>query len=275
MAAAPAPAPAPPPIHAYASEPAAPVRGYAHEPAPEPLRPYGGHESPPAITLSPRLREKLERAQVDESEDDANGPGLRRMILIGVAALVLVGGIVAYRFAVWPPLNNGVDAVLGRAPVTPATTTAPVTNPAAVTPVVPPTSDATPPPAAATTSPSPAPTRPAEPTTPTTATTTPARTTSPAPRPATTARATPAASYGLQVGTFLFEDVATAESAKLATSTGLRGRVEPVRDGSETTFRLVLGRFTSRASAERTASDLIGRGLVDEARVVTVGGATP
>jgi hypothetical protein len=77
------------------------------------------------------------------------------------------------------------------------------------------------------------------------------------------------------VGTYLFEDVAAAERTKLASSTGLTGRLQTVRDGSETMFRLVLGSFDTRIVAERTASDLIARGLVDEARVVVVGSEAP
>jgi cell division protein FtsN len=47
-----------------------------------------------------------------------------------------------------------------------------------------------------------------------------------------------------------------------------------VTEGENTEYRLVLGSFDSRKSAERAASTLIERGLVDEARVVPLSSTT-
>jgi len=80
--------------------------------------------------------------------------------------------------------------------------------------------------------------------------------------------------FGIAVGTYLFEDRAEEERVKLSASTSLPARVITVTETDETVYRLVLGSFDSRKSAERTASSLIERGLVDEARVVPLSSTT-
>jgi cell division septation protein DedD len=80
--------------------------------------------------------------------------------------------------------------------------------------------------------------------------------------------------FGIAVGTYLEEDRAKEEGVKLTASTKLPARVETVTENESTMYRLVLGSFESRKQAEKTASTLIERGLVDEARVVPLGSAT-
>jgi len=70
------------------------------------------------------------------------------------------------------------------------------------------------------------------------------------------------------------EDRANAERTKLVASTSLPARVVPVTENDVTMYRIVMGSFESKQKAERTASSLIERGLVDEARVVPLNAAT-
>ena len=95
-------------------------------------------------------------------------------------------------------------------------------------------------------------------------------------RPKTPPVAKPAATagpYGLAVGTYLDQDRAKEISVRLSSQTQLRSRVVSVQDGSSSVYRLVLGTYESPTAAERAASDLIARGLVNEARVVPIASA--
>lgn len=98
----------------------------------------------------------------------------------------------------------------------------------------------------------------------------------PAPAAAAPAVAAPAAApssvFGIGVAAFLDRDRAEAERARLSGATGLEANIYPFRDGTTTMYRLVLGRFTSNAAAERKANDLMQKDLVREARVMVVGG---
>jgi cell division septation protein DedD len=73
------------------------------------------------------------------------------------------------------------------------------------------------------------------------------------------------ASFGIQVGTYLFEDRAKEVLAELSTSAAVTGRVVPGSDGS---FAVVLGPFDSRSAAESKGSALLESGAVRESRVV-------
>lgn len=94
----------------------------------------------------------------------------------------------------------------------------------------------------------------------------------PAPAAAATPTAAPSSVFGIGVAAFLDRDRAEAERTRLAGATGLEANIYPFRDGTTTMYRLVLGRFTSNAAAERKANDLMQRDLVREARVMVVGG---
>lgn len=83
-----------------------------------------------------------------------------------------------------------------------------------------------------------------------------------APPPADTRR------YGLIVGEFMDEARANEVKDQLAGSTSLPGRVVSVDNGNA--FRVILGAFEGRAAAEKAASDLSGKGLVNEARVTVL-----
>jgi cell division septation protein DedD len=100
------------------------------------------------------------------------------------------------------------------------------------------------------------------------------------PKPAAATKPKPAAvrsRFGLSVATFLNEDRAIEERGRLASSTGLAARVVPVHqdDDSVSSYSIVIGAYPSRDAAERAASNLIQRGLVDEARVVAAGAPAP
>jgi len=86
--------------------------------------------------------------------------------------------------------------------------------------------------------------------------------------PKRTETATPTRSFAVAVGRFLDEGRAEAERSRLTTTTGMAASVRTVTADSVSRFELVLGLFRSHDAAERAASDLISRGLVDEARVV-------
>uniref|UniRef100_A0A832I3G2 SPOR domain-containing protein n=1 Tax=Eiseniibacteriota bacterium TaxID=2212470 RepID=A0A832I3G2_UNCEI len=87
--------------------------------------------------------------------------------------------------------------------------------------------------------------------------------------PAATTPAAPARLWGIAVATFLAEERAGVERDKLAASTGLPARVAPVTEAGDVSYRVILGAFPDRAAADRAASDLIEKGLIDEARVLS------
>lgn len=80
----------------------------------------------------------------------------------------------------------------------------------------------------------------------------------------------PAQSFGIAVGTYLNEGRANAERTRLGESTKLDTRVVTVAEDTVSMYRVVVGTYGDRTSAERAASDLVQRGLVLEARVVAV-----
>ncbi|HTK31582.1 MAG TPA: AAA family ATPase [Candidatus Saccharimonadaceae bacterium] len=245
--------------------------------------------------LPPRLREKLDQG-VDFDDDVEEGGGVPRWLLVaGGVAVVVVAAILFFRFG--PTSRSGVSHVT----VTPATTPPPpppasnrapipatggnapappsaAAKPAGSTPSATPSAAK---PAAVTSASKPAPSSSGVSTTTAQknpgASPVPVRPATAAAAPATTAHkpafATPkpvasTRSYGLAVGTFLNEDRANQERDKLAASSGQSVRVSSVTEDGGQVFQLVLGAYSDRASAEKAASDLIRRGLVDEARVV-------
>jgi septal ring-binding cell division protein DamX len=79
------------------------------------------------------------------------------------------------------------------------------------------------------------------------------------------APAAPKGPFGIDVGSYLAEDRATSEQARLTAATGLAGRVVTEADGS---FHVVLGSFASRAGAEKASDPLLAKNLVNQALVV-------
>jgi general secretion pathway protein A len=81
--------------------------------------------------------------------------------------------------------------------------------------------------------------------------------------------------FGIAVGTYLDEARANAVRTSLTESTRLPSRIVTVAEDSVSIYRVVMGSFEDRASAEQAASDLIRRGLVDETRVIPLARTTP
>jgi Mrp family chromosome partitioning ATPase len=89
-----------------------------------------------------------------------------------------------------------------------------------------------------------------------------------APAGASTAR------FTIAVGTFLEKERADSERLKIRAITPLNASVLRVSDGGDYSYRVVVGKFTSRAAAEKAASDLMGTGKVREAMVLPATAAT-
>jgi len=73
---------------------------------------------------------------------------------------------------------------------------------------------------------------------------------------------------GLEVGTYLDADRAHLECERLAAESGLRAWVVTSREYGATSYRVVLGVFRTEDRAQSSATTLLERGLVSEARVV-------
>jgi type II secretory pathway predicted ATPase ExeA len=83
---------------------------------------------------------------------------------------------------------------------------------------------------------------------------------------------------GIEAARYLDSERAEAERTLLAETTGLSVRVIQGTDGGAPVYRVVVGSFGSRKRAQAAMNDLVDRGLVDEARLVTLpesGSATP
>lgn len=74
--------------------------------------------------------------------------------------------------------------------------------------------------------------------------------------------------FGLDVGSFLAEDRATSELARLSAATGLKGRVVTRNEDGGDVYHIVLGSFPTRGAADRRAESLVGRSLVNQAQSV-------
>ena len=254
-------------------------------PSPRGARPE--FEAPRAAmsSLPPTLRRKLEF--IDEEEEARPNGLIRWLVIAGVALVVIViGVIVARNFsgrgaartpAVTPVQNPRVTAPADTVPrptTAPGSATTPAsgvsgtratspTGSSAARPTMPTTTRTTPAPAPAPTATRPAPGRSVPATIPAT---TPTTTTERASRPRQEA---PSQNYIIAVGTFLDEARANQERDKLGAATGLAARVQTVTEGGDQVYRVVLGSYRDRASAERAAGRLIEAGSVDEARIIT------
>ena len=98
-------------------------------------------------------------------------------------------------------------------------------------------------------------------------------------RPAVTSPANPLAAEapppkpvrrGIEASRYLDSERAQAERTLLAETTGYSVRVIEGTDGGAPIYRVVVGSFGSRKKAQAAMSDLVDRGLVEEARLVTL-----
>jgi len=260
--------------------PAAPPRTAAPDriaPHPTDPKPAGYTPSP---YISPRLRDKLMSTDTSTTDDDElevkkGGGALVWVLGIGaIVAIAVVGFLVMRNNAEKPAAPAATQAPVEPVP-TPTDSAALATTPAATGTTTPP-AGATAAPHGATTAPTAA------------ATTPPATTPKPAATPsatkpagaaagataaagaATAAAPAPPRKYGIEVGRFLNEERATSEKDRLATATGLEGRVLTAKEDGEDVWRVVLGSFDGRAPADKAANDLIGKGSVGQAVVVAL-----
>lgn len=80
-------------------------------------------------------------------------------------------------------------------------------------------------------------------------------------------RAAPAAKFGLEVATFIFEERARVERDRLA-SAGLRARVVTTLEYGSRVYRVVISGYPHPAAAERAADSLLANAVILQARVV-------
>lgn len=76
--------------------------------------------------------------------------------------------------------------------------------------------------------------------------------------------------FGLDVGTFLAEERATSELARLSAATGMKGKVITRNEDGGDAYHVVLGSFATRAIADKRAESLVGRSLVNQAQSVSL-----
>ena len=275
-------APAPP----RAVEPPRPVVPQRPAEPPRPVEPPHAAEPPraiepprPAPPLSVVEREPAREPRgplrptpntvEDVDDDDASTTTIKWLIgLVAVVGLV-IGGVLLVRFGPW-------SGKPGNAAATPPTSTpAESTGSAAEARATPvpllPQAHPPAPAASATASPRPIvapPPHPAAPKKPPAAVVAPTVAKKVSPDTAHAPSAMPSRIFGVAVASFLDQGRAEAERGRLAASTKMSAQVRTVVADSVSRYELVLGSFPSQDAAERAASDLITRGLVDEARVV-------
>jgi type II secretory pathway predicted ATPase ExeA len=75
---------------------------------------------------------------------------------------------------------------------------------------------------------------------------------------------------GIEAGSYINPERARTESAVLAELTGLPVRVVENHEDGIAIYRVVLGSFGSRRRAARAADDLLGRGMLEQARVIVL-----
>jgi len=246
------PAPPMPPDEPARPAPNPPMSAIAS--APSRLKPAAA-----PYALPPRLRERLEAG---ERENIRASRATGWLIGIGALAAVVVAVVLTLRFRA----HSGAPA--------PSTSSAsvPASPPAAAEPSASPASEPTPPPgpvekpATVVSPPPPRATPKPAPALPAGASAASGASMAAAPAATPEAQAVPKTLFGIAVGSYLVEGRANTEKARLSGTTGLPGRVVASTDGE---FSVVLGAFEVRSNAENTAGDLIAKGLVEEARVMT------
>jgi type II secretory pathway predicted ATPase ExeA/cell division protein FtsN len=276
--------------------PEVPWVGESERKVPEPKPTYD--------TIPARLREKLEAEAVAPVRTSKSPVGA--LVLVGVIAVVAIGGFFLFqrfsgRGGAAPEGSSHTESVPASQEPAPAPT---VDSSAGMPPTVQGSGpNGTPAPGGATAPKSEAPQPPAAAAPPPSTTRTTASNTTPSPATsggsatvpaaaagaaATAAASTPAPSapaptapkteaapaqeqtYAIAVGTYMTETRAEAERTRLSTKAGQDARLDTVEEDGTQMYRVLMGRFTGRAAAERAASDLIEKGVVDVARIVAV-----
>jgi len=264
------PPPAPAPPVAAALPPAAPEPPRAAESAPRPTPPLSVVERDPARepASEPRPITRPSPSNVEEMEEgDGSGTALKWLLGAGAVAVIVIAGVLLMRFGPWSgkPRSAAVEPPVAPAETSAVPRAAQATVPQPPEPFVKAPVENTPVPsgpivtAAAAT---PAPKKIAPAVVPPTAKMPVAADAAHAPNVA------PPRIFGIAVASFLDQGRAEAERGRLEASTKMPARVQTIMADSVLRFELVLGSFASQDAAERAASDLIVRGLVDEARVV-------
>jgi hypothetical protein len=296
--AAPAPIASPPPIARPPAAPEAPVAGpgtrYAAESALEP--PAGGAAKgedwrPPLWTPgspttgarrgAPPPRRAYDRKRLLEPEPEPSSNLLLKVLItVAVVAVVGIGALLLFRFGPFakhpkplpPPSAELMTDTLPAIPYDSTSALAGVDSLATDSSLAAvPSATADEPPAAVQMK-APAPPVAQKPTAlaPKPVTTEPLKTV-PAARPVTPAAAAPATTqeFGIVVGTYLDRARAQSEVVRIGGASGLTGRLAEVQSGGATMYAVIIGAFPDRATAERRASELVSRGTVDEARIIS------
>ena len=74
--------------------------------------------------------------------------------------------------------------------------------------------------------------------------------------------------FGIDAGQFIDQAQANTMVETLKAKTGLAAQVVTEGEGDAASYHVVLGHFSSRATAEARATSLLGKGLVDQASVM-------
>ena len=211
-----------------------------------------------------------------ESEPPPRSPLLKVLVGVAVVAVVAIGAVLLFRFGPFarrPQIvptpealaTDTLPSIYGDSTSSPVATDSAMADSflAAQAGSTPPEAGLAPqanPPATPTAqTPAPATARPAPPNPAAGATAQPVVAAPPAPR----------LQFGIVVGTYLDRARAQAEIARIGGASGLPGRITEVRREGATMYAVIIGAFPDRATAERRASELVSRGTVDEARIVS------
>ncbi|HET7250116.1 MAG TPA: AAA family ATPase [Gemmatimonadales bacterium] len=249
------PEPAPRRTNEPASEERVIQRAAARATTSEAAPPVNGRG--PAATREWRPPKWTPESSREELELEQGSIAMRWVAAAIVIAVVVIGAVLLMRFGPWAKHTTPAQHAAA-----PATTTAPST-PAATPPAMtqrPPAQSA---PAAEQHAPAQSPASPPA-----------ARPAAPSPSTAGTPAATPAPkhtaprAYTLSVGSWINRDRADAERQRLTGKAPAPVRIVTTHQNGAEMYTLLIGSFPTRAAAEQTASDLVTRGVVDEARVI-------
>lgn len=253
---------------AMSSTPAA-ARPVLERIAPHPSNPGMAESAAPVLVdsgLSPRLRAKLSASDRRSSQRAPLNPWAMAGGVVGLL------GLIAFFFVRFGPGTEvPKDEPITATPIetakpvqeSPAPPVASAPPAAVQRPTTTPTSNASSRPTPGTTAPKPTVTTPPPATT---AAAVPATV-----KPAVAKPAAPKSTFAIVVATYLNEERANAERDKLAASSGQPTKVVTAQEDGASVYRVVVGAYPDRRRAEQSASDLVSRGLINEARITSSG----